>query len=214
VLWGAYVPDFAVAVGVEDGQFLVKSCFGACGRPEPPIPCEELRAPGGPYALAFPSTTTRRAAQPGSDRYAVGLAAQLLHRQAISVEYSFGIAAYDRWIAALNNDIAMPFGNSYNAQCYAEGRTFARDFLERLALRYPAVSALRMAQQAYADAAAAMQQVALLFPMPYDNSVIPQPDRLAAIDWLKQACHAETRALAALDEAVHAQWQEAAQSAE
>jgi hypothetical protein len=206
VIWGAYVPEFAVAVGVSDGQFILKSCFGACGRPEPPLPYEELNAPGGPYVLAFPSTTSWADWRQRADKHAIGRAAQLLHTQALYREYAFGISAYDRWIEALLADKAAPFGNSYNAQCYAEGRAFARDYLGRVAGRQPGVGALRDAQQQYVQAAAAMAEMAKLFPMPYSRESIPQSDRLAAADLLKQARDAETRALAALDQAVQAKW--------
>ena len=49
VMWGAYVPEFAVAVGVDSGSYLVSSFKGCVGEEQPPIPCEEVDAPGGPH---------------------------------------------------------------------------------------------------------------------------------------------------------------------
>jgi len=49
--------------------------------------------------------------------------------------YQTGAAAYDPWTAELQAGWADAGGNSYNAACYAEGRRFAREFLERVARR-------------------------------------------------------------------------------
>lgn len=206
VLWGAYVPEFGVVVGVEDGHYLVKTCFGAIGRPEPPIPWDGVNAPGGPYVLALPTPTSQSWKPQQADRYAVGLALQLLHAQSPQREYSYGLEAYGRWIEALQANRATPFGNSYNAQCYHEGRVFARDFLLRVSARNPQVGALARAAEAYTQAAQAMAGVARLFPFPYEAEAIPEADRHAAEEHLSAACAAETQAAAALAEAVQADW--------
>src|SRR5260370_708700 len=74
-----------------------------------------------------------------------------------------GAAAYDLWIEELQAHRADAGGNSYNAACYAEGRRFAREFLQRVADRNPSVAgALGPAVHEYA--ARAMERVAALFP--------------------------------------------------
>jgi hypothetical protein len=206
VLWGTYVPEFGVAVGVQDRHYLVKTFYGAIGREEPPIPWDGVNAPGGPYVLALPTATSRSAPRPHADRYAVGLAAQLLYSRSPMREYSFGLEAYDRWVQALESNRAAPFGNSYNAQCYHEGRAFARDFLKRVCARNPQVAALAIAADAYAEAAEAMAHVAKLFPFPYEAEAIPEQDRREAVGYLRAAQAAETRTAEALTAAVYADW--------
>ncbi|MCK4719472.1 hypothetical protein KAU08_02365, partial [bacterium] len=57
VIWGSYVPEYAVAYGVEDGTFHVKSFKECLKEEQPPIPYDKISAPGGPYILAFPNPT-------------------------------------------------------------------------------------------------------------------------------------------------------------
>lgn len=89
-------------------------------------------------------------------------------------------------------------GNSYNAACYAEGRQLARDFLQRLAARHPALAApLQQAAADYTVAAAAMARVAALFPFPGQWGAVaedaPAIEKAAAA--LREAREAESRAV-------------------
>jgi hypothetical protein len=205
VIWGAYVPEFAAAIGVGDGCFHVKSFRERTGQPQPPIPCEQLEAPGGPYALAFPTPTTPR--RPGEgDAHAVSHAARLLYTRRMGRDYGFGLTAYDTWIAALEADAADPFGNAYNAQCYAEGRRLAHEFLKRAAARNAGVAEpLGQAVGAYAEARQAMEELARVFSFPPGNEVRDSTNRAKAADLLRRAQAAEARAAEALTEAV-ANW--------
>ena len=100
-------------------------------------------------------------------------------------------------------------GNSYNAACYAEGRRFAREFLERVAGRNPAVAApLAPAIQEYATAADAMAQVAALFPFrgQYGTVVDDETAIGTAVEALRAARAAESRAVERLAALVAAGW--------
>lgn len=201
VLWGAYLPEFAVAVGVEEGCFHVKSYREVSGEPQPPVPCEELQAPGGPYVLAFPTPTTP-GLRPGADRYAVMHAVQLLLGPRPGGDYGSGLAAYDTWIAAMDNGTAAAFGNAYNAQCYAEGRRYAHEFVKRVAKRNPEVGeSLSQAATAYAQARADMDELARLFPFPAGDEIKDPGNRGKAAELLRGAKAAEMRAAEALAEA-------------
>jgi len=206
VLWGAYLPEFAVVVGVGGGCFHVKSFRECTGEPQPPIPCEELQAPGGPYVLAFPTPTTER--RPGGpDRFAVSHAVQLLYGPSAGGDYTYGLAAYDAWIAALEADTVNPFGNAYNTQCYAEGRLYAHGFLKRAAGRNPAVAEpLTRAVEAYGEAREAMRELAGLFRFPPHGEIKDPANRAKGIELLRQAKAAETRAAEALREASGGEW--------
>ena len=204
VMWGAYVPEFAVAVGVENDSYLVSSFKQCVGEDQPPIACEEVDAPGGPYVLAFPTPTAK--SPPSGDHHAVVNALKFLRRP-VWGPYRYGVAAYDAWIAALDSGKAHPFGNAYNAQCYAEGRALARDFLRRVAGRNAAVAgALDRAVAAYAGAADALKRFAGLFPFPPGEQMNDAGTRAEGVEALKQAKAEEARAVEALAEAAEGEW--------
>jgi len=209
VLWGAYLPEFAVIYGIDaDGKYLLKSIEGHCGKPEPPLAYDELDAPGGPYLLAFPTPTAAPNARLWGDRMAVGRAAQLLKQPPMFNNYGTGLRAYDTWISALDSGKLLDFGNAYNAQCYCEAKAFAREFLPRVAGRQPAVAEpVSRAAEAYKDVSAAMKQVAELFPFPPAKQSEDPDTRKAAIGLLREAQAAETRAADALAEAAALEWQ-------
>jgi hypothetical protein len=196
VLWGAYVPEFAAVVGIRGDSYLVKSYRECNGEPQPPIPYDELNAPGGPYVLAFPTPTEFPRAE--TDRRALGQAVAMFRNPACSPRYRYGTAGYDRWIEELEARRADAGGNSYAAACYAEGRRFAREFLQRVAERTPAIAApLRQAAGEYGAAAQAMDRVAALFPFPGQwGAMVDDGAAIAeATDALRTARDAETRAI-------------------
>ncbi|HUT58626.1 MAG TPA: hypothetical protein VNA25_12345 [Phycisphaerae bacterium] len=198
VIWGAYLPEFAIAVGVADGAYRVRSFKGHMKQPEPPIPWDEVDAPGGPYTLTFPESTQPN--QADADRSAVAHALQMARAKPFDPRYATGLAAYDRWIAALQSNKAAGFGNAYNAQCWAEARQFAYKFLQRLAERSPGNSALKEAADAYGQVAEPMAKVAKLFPFFGEKKEVENADtRAAACQHLAAAKTAEARGLAALE---------------
>src|SRR5262249_40368674 len=153
---------FAVVVGVTGDTYLVESFRGCMGEEQPPIPFDALNAPGGAYVLAFPMVTELPPAD--ADRQAVARAVSRFRTPSPNPIYQSGAAAYGLWIEEVEAHRADGGGNSYNAQCYAEGRRFAREFLERVARRSPSVAEpLGAAVQEYAAAAQAMERVAALF---------------------------------------------------
>lgn len=216
VIWGAYLPEFAVVYGFDaDGKYLVKSIKKHCGEPEPPLAYDELDAPGGPYLLAFPAPVAPSYVQPWGDQLAVGRAAQLLKQPSMLADYGTAVQAYDTWIAALESGKLLDFGNAYNAQCYCEGKAFARDFLPRVAERNPLVAEpLNRAAEAYRDVAAAMKRVGELFPFPPGKQSEDPQVRAKAIPLLKEAQAAESRAADSLSKAVRMQWKAEAAKAE
>jgi hypothetical protein len=176
VLWGAYVPEFAIVTGVQAESYLVKSFKEALDDEQPPIPYGEIQTPGGAYLLAFPTPTSF---DPGdADRHAMRNAVLMFDRPSFGGRYRWGAEAYDHWIAALEGRRANLWGNSYNAQCYAEGRRQAHEFLTRLAARNPAIAEdLNPAVDSYGFASEAMARVAELFPFsPGDDQAIVEDE--------------------------------------
>lgn len=201
VVWGAYAPEFAIAVGVQDGSYLVRSFKPFVGEDEPPIPYNKLETPGGVYVLGFPNAVEVSRAE--ADRKAVEHAAAIVDAPAVESKYAAGLAAYDQWIGALEAGKAEAFGNSYNAQCWAEAKRFAAEFLARLAARNDAVAGpLGDAAAAYRQTATEMTKVAELFPFPDAEEKVKEAEaRAQAIAALKSARESESRGWAALKQA-------------
>jgi hypothetical protein len=207
VVWGAYVPEFATVIGVAGDSYLVKSFRECMGEEQPPIPFDALNAPGGVYLLGFPMTT--EPPQTGADRQALVRAVARFRAPSPDPLRQYGAAAYDRWIEELEARRADGRGNSYNAACYAEGRRFAREFLERVAARNPSVAGpLGPAIQDYAAAAQAMERVTALFPFPGPWGTVIEDQKAIgeAVEALRAARDAEGRAVDRLAEVAAMEW--------
>jgi hypothetical protein len=177
------------------------------GEAEPLIPFDSLAAPGGAYVLAFP--VSAEGAPADTDRQALSGAVARFRTPSGRSNYQTGAAAYDLWITELQAHRADAGGNSYNAACYAEGRRFAREFLERVAARKPAVAGpLAPAIQEYAEAAEAMARVAALFPFrgQYGTVVDDEAAIGAAVEALRAARDAEVRAVERLAALAATEW--------
>jgi hypothetical protein len=194
-------------VDVAGDAYLVKSFRECMGEAQPPIPFDDLNAPGGPYVLGFPTAAELPRAH--ADRQAVVQAVTAFRHRVPHGLYAYGTAAYDRWIEELEARRADGGGNSYNAACYAEGRRFAREFLERVAARHPSVAApLGPAIQHYATAAQAMDRVAALFPFPgpWGTAVDDETAIGEAVEALREARDTESRAVDGLAEVAAMEW--------
>lgn len=166
VLWGTYLPEFGVVVGLEGQAYQVKSFREVLGQEQPAIPYNETDAPGGIYVLGFPAVAEYSDLH--RDLEAVSEALRLWRRPAYG-PYRFGAEAYDLWIEALRAKHANRFGCGYDAACYAEGRRFAQQFFERMSARRPlAADLLGRAAEFYREAADAMAGVSELLPFSPD----------------------------------------------
>ncbi len=204
VLWGAYLPEFAVVVGVGGDHYWVRSFKEALSEPQPAVSFSGLEAAGGLYVLAFPTITEPDPRE--RDRRAVEHAVEMMTWHSGSPWYASGLEAYDRWIASLATDKVDPFGNALNARCWAEARGYARDFIDRVALRVdPAPAAiLTEARVALAESAAALSHIVDLCPLhPRDTWMIDDA-RGQAVEELNDAKLSDRRALNSLREAVAA----------
>jgi hypothetical protein len=201
VIWGAYIPECAVCNGYEGESYLVDSFKKCHNEPQPPMRFDELDAPGGLYVLAFPTAT--RMPQESADRDAIWDAINAMSWKMIEEDWSSGAAAYDRWAASLRErpDV-IPFGNAYNAQCWAEARRLAERYVDRVATRNPHVSGLRRAHAALKRSADALQRVGEIFPFPGKADDLNEKNRREATDVLAAARAADVDALAALETAM------------
>jgi len=205
VIWGAYVPEFAICVGIEGDSYIVRSFKGNIGEDQPPIKYDEIDAPGGPFTLAFPTPTAFKPL--ARDRDAVINALKFFNFA--YYPYQYGDAGYDLWIDALKAKRAVSFGNAYNAQCYAEGRSFAHEFVKRLAGRNEFASKeLGKSAKKYGKAADAMAKVAKLFPFPAEGGKKIDDEKIIdeAVELLKTAREAEVKAMKNLAKVAVMDW--------
>jgi hypothetical protein len=195
VLWGTYLPEFGIAVGVDAGAFIVESFRANSGESQPPIPFDELAIPGGPYVLAFPAAVTL---DPGeADRRAIVAAAHAMQAAIGWPQYHTGREAYDAWIAGLEGNPYDTMGASYNAQCWAEARRGAAEFTGRLVERHPGNRELTEAAKALAITAEALTEVAERFPFP-GTSRASGADLEATVGHLTKARESDAAATRAL----------------
>ena len=210
VLWGTYVPEFGVAVGVDDGKYIVKTFRECMKQEQPPIPYDGVDAPGGPYMMGFPSPTNFTL-KGNTDKFIVAQAVNLMLGPNPFPGYGLGLDGYDVWIDSIEECKADKFGNAYNTQCYAEGRHFARDFVKKAAGRNEKVKdVLDEAVKHYDDAVEAMDRLAKLFPfsIPVGDHLDDEDTRKEAIKTLKDAKKAEKSAVKALQKSLEMEWEE------
>ena len=208
VIWGTYVPEFGIAVGVEDGKYHVKTFKECIKEEQPPIPYDGIDAPGGPYVLAFPTPTGHGICQWG-DEWALRKGLRNLRAKGDNAKYGYGLDAYNFWVRALESGKANAHGAAFNAQCWAEAKRFIREFLTRAAGRNEKPAGiLKEAITHYDTVCAAMDEVAKLFPFPPGDQVKDEKIQTAAMEYLKKAQEAEVKAVDAMSRAVEISWGE------
>ena len=204
VIWGTYVPEFGVATAVEDDCYVVSTFREMTGEEQPPIRYDDLHDLGIVYGLSFPHATQFDPEL--RDAMALQRAANLLNTADLGGKYRVNDGAYDNWIGALLNNRVNGFGNAYNASCWAEQKQLARDFLNRLAVRLPAVSGrLEEAAGLFAEVHGHMQSLAEHFPFPGGPTVESEEGRLEGVRLLELARQQESHAAIAVARAAREQ---------
>ncbi|MHB1000891.1 MAG: hypothetical protein ACYC27_16740 [Armatimonadota bacterium] len=161
VIWGAYIPEYAVVVGVTDDAYLVKSIKELKIEEQPPVPIDALDVPGGSYLLAFPSPTDLTPAI--GDHAALRRVVEWLQFVGQG-QMRYGLTGYDKELESLQ---AYALGCGYNAFCYTEGRRCAYQFLQCMAQCHSlAGEELMKASDLFKDSASGLAQVSSLFPFP------------------------------------------------
>ena len=197
VIWGAGVPEFGVVRGMDEEGYI---CV-----PGGPVPeraeREGLNAPGGPYALAFP---TPAAVHEDADRMAIHRALLIAGRPDHQAEFRCGLSAYEYWIEQPESGQAGKLGHSYNVQCWAEARRQAKEFLARLRERNEFLApALDSSLTAFGRVSAALDRLAELFPFTFDAGKVEPDDTLReAVAAIGEARAREEEGLRALHSAL------------
>jgi hypothetical protein len=207
VLWGTYLPEFGVVVGVEGEAYQIRSFRELLQQEQPAVPYNKTEPPGGVYALGFSAET--KYVELHRDLETVLEALRHWRRPAYG-QYRFGADGYDVWIEALRSERADRFGCGYNAACYAESRRFAQQFFERMSTRRPlAANLLGDAAESYREAADAMGRVSEVFPFSHDESgpITAAAKIEQAAGFLAEARDAEARAMACLSKITEIQVQ-------
>jgi hypothetical protein len=211
VMWGAYVPEFAIVNGIDNGKYILSSFKESCKEEQPPLEWDKIDAPGGPYILAFPTATPMNNTMSWHGYYTIGRGVQMLTQPSAAKGYATGLKAYELWCEALQAKRVEAFGNSYNAQCYAVSKSMIKDYLSRVALRHPNVAGeLNEAIKHYETVVGHMEHVAKLFPFPGQGKVEDDAVIKAAVDALSDAQQAESKAVEALERSLKGDWSAAA----
>jgi len=197
VIWGAYVPEFAAAVGTGDDCYYVSSFKEVIKEDQPPVGIYDLDLVHINYALAFP--TAGFACREHAGEFAVHRALRLMTQPTEHAKYGWGLGGYDLWAAALRADKADAFGNGYNSKCWHEARHYAAIFIRRMAEKLTERSEhLAKAADHLDRVSAATGEVSKLFPFPPPDKTLSEEVRLAAAEHLMDARAAEEQAIAEL----------------
>lgn len=196
VLWGTHCPEFGVATGYRDDEYVLCSFKS---NEEPRTRFDSLQTPGGIYGLFLRPA-------PKLDR---GVAEVAALRQAVmwvrgedasaAGSYAQGLPAYDAWINCIKRGQADEFGHSYNLACWQEGRRLAGEWLARIAPNHPAATTfLREAADTYKQAAESLAIACRITPFP--NGGVNEPEKARqVIDLLRAAAAAEACALSNME---------------
>ncbi|MCZ6793206.1 MAG: hypothetical protein O7J95_06295 [Planctomycetota bacterium] len=192
VVWGLGPPEFGVVRAVDGDEYV---CVPGGSTP-PRVRWDEVDAPGGPYALGFPTASV---AAWSPDRSAIRRGLHMMLRPDHAEGWSCGENAFTFWAAELEGGRALPFGNSYNAQCWAEARTHAREFVGRVASRNSGSLHLARAHEFFGESAGHLTAVAELFPFPQEGESIEDQGLIeSAAAEIRAAGQADGRAKDAL----------------
>jgi hypothetical protein len=205
VILGAYIAEFAICIGVVGDSYIVKSYKEHWGGEQTPVKYDETDCPAGAYTLAFPAPVHFRLRM--RDRDAIVNAAKFFNHR--SYPYRYGAEGYDLWMQSLMAKRAGAFGNAFNAQCYAELKGFARDYVAGLAERNQlCTDELEKAAVEYAKTADAMKRVAQIFPSIDWTDAKVEDERAIndAVEALKVAKTSEVKAIEYLEQAAVADW--------
>ncbi|MBT3234041.1 MAG: hypothetical protein HN356_14660 [Calditrichaeota bacterium] len=200
IVWGLGPPEFGVVRGVTEDDYL---CVP--GGPTPKrLRWDAIDAPGGPSVLAFP-TARENPENWDIDREAIRSAVMMMTRPDYRQNTKCGLKAYDYWCSELQDEKAISWSNSYNAQCWAEARMLGSDFLKKVADRHKENVDIGKAHESLRDVAVELGAVAEMFPftMRFEGDPITDKDVIeTAVEHLQAAKAAEEKAIESMNKAL------------
>ena len=165
---------------------------------------DEINAPGGPCILSFPTERSKNADW-NMERESVRNAVMMMNRLNYAPNMQCGLNAYDFWCAQLAEENAVKWTNSYNAQCWAEARHFAAEFIGKLAENNPEIKPLIEAHGHFLAVAEQMEGISEMFPFTMEfekDKIIDSETITKAIGYLETAKVNEIQAIDSLKEAL------------
>lgn len=199
--WELAIPEYYVVCGYDDVGYYYSGPLteGVAG----PKPWEELGASDIGMLEMYTLTPGEAAPERTTVKEALAFALAFAESPAawVSPKYKAGLAAFDKWAAALEAGKAHGLGAAYNAAVWHECRQFAVEFLkeakERLGGRRLAFDE---ALGHYGGVAENLKKVAELFPfVGREEGHVKDRERCAEAAWaLRAARQAEAAGLAAL----------------
>jgi len=181
IVWGVGVPEFCLVTGFDsdDRRFTVSTLMGADSDAKGvsygelglgPVPFLEVVIP-----LERVEVDPSRVA-----REALGFAVSHARGRDLRLPgYANGLAAYALWMESLTSRRAGAFGVAYNAQVYAQARSFAKEYLADLVSENLLGSRdpLARAAESYERVADNLASLAEMFPF---DPGLPRDEKVAA----------------------------------
>lgn len=209
IIWGIPIPEYGIVYGIKGDSYIV-STFRSIHDPksDSPIKFTDLQAPGCLDLLYFgkkkPLDIYKEDKESLERAITLAQGGKGIERE----NYIAGPEAYTEWARVLKNgniDDMNLHGNSYVAECYHEGKTIAKEYLKRLAERYPSTpykEFMIKASTSFTEAEKQLGEFCKLFPFGKFKEIILTADNRAlgakilltakkheedAIDYMKQA---------------------------
>ena len=191
--------DYYAVYGYDDIGYYYSGVF--CDQGKGPMPWKDYGAKGQVGIIYINSVAK---GQPADDVKTVCDALLVALKERDKVEgaselYACGLAGYDQWIRSIETGKADGFGMTYNAQCYAECRKNAVEFLKEAKGRVDEKLAplFDEAISHYGPVAENLKKVAETFPF-FDRKpehIQDESRKRTAIEALKAAKAEETKGL-------------------
>lgn len=209
IIWGIPIPEYGIVYGIKGDSYIV-STFRSIhdSNSDSPIKFTDLQAPGCLDLLFFGEKKPLE--QYKEDRESLERAIRLAQggKDIERENYIAGPEAYTEWARVLKNGSKNHInlhGNSYVAECYHEGKVIAKEYLKRLAKRYPSApykEYLIKASTSFGEAEKQLGEFCKVFPFVKFKEIILTADNRAlgaellltakkheehAIEYMKQA---------------------------
>lgn len=120
------------------------------------------------------------------------------------LQYTSGLAAYDRWIGHLSNTYTVPnrYGMGQLCMVYAEAKRYASLYLRRVPFEGEAMRMVLLASEAYEQTAEALEMLSATVPFIRSSEMFSPQLLETCITYLNRAKEFETAAIGYLEKAL------------
>ncbi len=182
IAWEAGIPEFYIVNGYDNAGYYTSGPKPKFSEAPEPFPWNKLGDSGiGVLEVYFVGL-----GKPPDDlsvlKDALKFADDFKSSPAVWVfqDYASGLSAYDRWIRALQNKKAHPWGMAYNTAVWHECRHYAKEFMNEAVERIGGIYSqlLKEAAEYYGEIEDNLKKLMELFPFPPEESHVTEDDRI------------------------------------